>query len=93
MGRLRNPLLASMKAWGDAKVDRGWVHDCAGNDLQFRLQFRKMALARVILNSSRGLRQDIRQDMARLDERVSSLESQIGELRERMAKLEGSLDH
>ena len=69
------------------------------------------ALAGVILTATRGLRQDIRQDMARLesrlderingletglDERISGLESrfdglerQFGELRERMAHLEG----
>ena len=47
-----------------------------------------VALAGVILISSRGLRQDMR----RLDERISGLESQIGELRERMAHLEGLLE-
>ena len=45
-----------------------------------------VALAGVILTATRGLRQDIRQDMARLetrlDERISGLESQISELRE-----------
>ena len=62
-----------------------------------------VALAGVILTSIRGLRQDIRQDMARLearlDERISGLESrfdamekQFGELRERMAHLEGLLE-
>ena len=71
-------------------------------------------LAGLILTSNRGLRQDIRQDMARLesrlDERISALESrlderingldsrfdamekQFGELRERMAHLEGLLE-
>ena len=64
-------------------------------------------LAGLIVSSNRGLRQDIRQDMARLesrlDERINGLESQIselrermaheiGELRERMAKLEGLLE-
>ena len=47
-----------------------------------------VALAGVILTSSRGLRQDMR----RLDERIGGLESQIGELRERMAHLEGLLE-
>ena len=73
-----------------------------------------VALAGVILTATRGLRQDIRQDMARLesrlderinglesrlDERISGLESrfdglerQFGELRERMAHLEGLLE-
>ena len=55
-----------------------------------------VALAGVILNSNRGLRQDVRQDIARLesrlDERISGLESQFGELRERMAHLEGLLE-
>ena len=60
-------------------------------------------LAGLILTGNRGLRQDIRQDMARLetrlDERISGLESrfdglerQFGELRERMAHLEGLLE-
>ena len=47
-----------------------------------------VALAGLILTGSRGLRQDMR----RLDERISGLESQIGELRERMAHLEGLLE-
>ena len=73
-----------------------------------------VALAGVILTATRRLRQDIRQDMARLesrlderingletrlDERISGLESrfdglerQFGELRERMAHLEGLLE-
>ena len=72
------------------------------------------ALAGLILTSNRGLRQDIRQDMARMesrlderigvlesrmDERINGLESrfdamekQFGELRERMAHLEGLLE-
>ena len=71
-------------------------------------------LAGLILTSNRGLRQDIRQDMtrmeSRLDERINGLESrfderinglesrfdamekQFGELRERMAHLEGLLE-
>ena len=47
-----------------------------------------VALAGVILTSNRGLRQDIR----RLDERITGLEARIGELRERMAHLEGLLE-
>ena len=43
-----------------------------------------VTLAGVILTSSRGLRQDMR----RLDERISGLESHIGELRERMTHLD-----
>ena len=72
------------------------------------------ALAGVILTSIRGLRQDMREDIgkleSRLDERISGLESrlderisglekrfdamehQFGELRERMAHLEGLLE-
>ena len=61
------------------------------------------ALGGLILTSNRGLRQDIRLDMgrleSRLDERISGLESrfdamesQFGELRERMAHLEGLLE-
>ena len=58
-----------------------------------------LTLAGLIVNSNRGLRQDItqlRQDMkqmeSRLDGRITSVESQIGELRERMAHLEGLLE-
>ena len=62
-----------------------------------------VALAGLILASSRGLRQDMARLEARLDERINGLESQIselrermaheiGELRERMAKLEGLLE-
>ncbi len=73
-----------------------------------------VALAGVILTSIRGLRKDMREDMARLesrvaerisalesrlDERINGLESrfdamekQFGELRERMAHLEGLLE-
>ena len=47
-----------------------------------------VASARLILTSNRGLRQDMR----RLDERISGLESHIGELREHMAHLEGLLE-
>ena len=60
-------------------------------------------LGGLILTGNRGLRQDIRQDMARLgsrlDGKISALESrfdamehQFGELRERMAHLEGLLE-
>ena len=58
-----------------------------------------LTLAGLFVNSNRGLRQDItqlRQDMkqmeSRLDGRITSVESQIGELRERMAHLEGLLE-
>ena len=60
-------------------------------------------LAGLILTGNRGLRQDIRQDMARLgsrldgsikalESRFDGLERQFGELRERMAHLEGLLE-
>ena len=60
-------------------------------------------LAGLILTSNRGLRQDIRQDMAQLETRLredigklesrfDAMEKQFGELRERMAKLEGLLE-
>ena len=58
-----------------------------------------VALAGVILTSNRGLRQDMVRMESRLDERISGLESrfdamekQFGELRERMAHLEGLLE-
>ena len=50
------------------------------------------ALAGMILTSNRRLRQDIRQDMARLESRFDAMEKQFGELRERMAHLEGLLE-
>ena len=46
----------------------------------------------LILTGNRGLRQDMAQLETRLDERIGRLESQIGELRERMAHLEGLLE-
>ena len=60
-------------------------------------------LAGVILTGNRGLRQDIRQDMARLGAQIKDLRGEVGELRERMAheiselrermaKLEGLLE-
>ena len=69
-----------------------------------------VALAGVILASSRGLRQDMTRMESRLDERIGALESrlderinglesrfdamekQFGDLRERMAHLEGLLE-
>ena len=50
------------------------------------------ALAGLILTGNRGLRQDMARMEARLDERIGRLESQFGELRERMAHLEGLLE-
>ena len=58
-----------------------------------------VALAGLILTSNRGLRQDMARMESRLDERINGLESrfdamekQFGELRERMAHLEGLLE-
>ena len=58
-----------------------------------------VALAGLILTSSRGLRQDMTRMESRLDERIGALESrfdamekQFGDLRERMAHLEGLLE-
>ena len=50
------------------------------------------ALAGLILTSNRGLRQDIRQDMAQLRQDIKDLRGEVGELRERMAHLEGLLE-
>ena len=47
-----------------------------------------VALAGVILTSTRW----VRQDMARLETQINDLRGQIGELRERMAHLEGLLE-
>ena len=60
-------------------------------------------LAGLILTSNRGLRQDMRQDMAKLESqldgsikalesRFDAMEHQFSELRERMAHLEGLLE-
>ncbi len=51
-----------------------------------------VALAGLILTSNRGLRQDMRQLESRLEGRISALDAQMGELRERMAHLEGLLE-
>ena len=52
------------------------------------------ALAGLILSSSRGLRQDMQQDMARLDERINMLEARLREdmkeLSNRVARVEHS---
>ena len=50
------------------------------------------ALGGLILTGNRGLRQDMAALEARLNERIGRLESQMGELRERMAHLEGLLE-
>ena len=50
------------------------------------------ALAGLILTSNRGLRRDIRQDMAQLRQDIKDLRGEVGELRERMAHLEGLLE-
>ena len=58
-----------------------------------------VALAGVILTATRGLRQDMARLESRLDGSIKALESrfdglerQFGELRERMAHLEGLLE-
>ena len=55
-----------------------------------------VALAGVILASTCGVRQDMTRLESRLDGKISALEfsmnTQLGELRERMAHLEGMLE-
>ena len=51
-----------------------------------------VALAGVILTGIRGLRQDMARLESRLDGRISALEHQFGDLRERMARMEGLLE-
>ena len=55
-----------------------------------------VALVGVILTSLKGTETRLREAMAklesRLDGKIGALESQIGELRERMAHLEGLLE-
>ena len=51
-----------------------------------------VALAGVILTSIRGVRQDVARLESRLDGKIDALSAQLGELRERMAHLEGLMD-
>ena len=51
-----------------------------------------VALAGVILASARGVRQDMARLESRLDGKIEALNVQLGELRERMAHLEGLLE-
>ena len=51
-----------------------------------------VALAGVILASARGVRQDMARLESRLDGKIEALSTQLGELRERMAHLEGLLE-
>ena len=51
-----------------------------------------VALAGVILTSIRGVRQDMARLESRLDGKIDALSAQLGELRERMAHLEGLLE-
>ena len=51
-----------------------------------------VALAGVILTSIRGVRQDMVRLESRLDGKIDALSAQLGELRERMAHLEGLLE-
>ncbi len=51
-----------------------------------------VAIAGLILTSSRGLRQDMARMESRLETRINDLRSEVGELRERMAHLEGLLE-
>ena len=57
---------------------------------------RSVALAGVVLASTRGVRQDMTRLESRLDGKISALGSsmntQLSELRERMAKPEGLLE-
>ena len=51
-----------------------------------------VALAGLILTSARGLHNDMTRLESRLDGRIDTLGTQLGELRERMAHLEGLLE-
>ena len=50
------------------------------------------ALAGVILTSIRGVRQDMVRLESRLDGKIDALSAQLGELRERLAHLEGLME-
>ena len=55
-----------------------------------------IALAGLILTSSRGLQQDMRQDMTQLEKRlrddIQQLDARVGRLEHSQAKLEGLLE-
>ena len=51
-----------------------------------------VALAGMILTSSRGLRQDIQQDIARLRADMKQLSDRVARLEHSQAKLEGLLE-
>ena len=51
-----------------------------------------VALAGMILTSSRGLRQDIQQDIARLQADMKQLSDRVARLEHSQAKLEGLLE-
>ena len=50
------------------------------------------ALAGLILTTSRGLRQDMKQGKARLEAQINGLRGEVNQLRERMSHLEGLLE-
>ena len=50
------------------------------------------ALAGLILTTSRGLRQDMKQGEARLEAQINGLRGEVNQLRERMSHLEGLLE-
>ena len=49
-------------------------------------------LAGLILTTSRGLRQDMKQGEARLEAQINGLRGEVNQLRERMSHLEGLLE-
>ena len=51
-----------------------------------------VALAGLILTTSRGLRQDMKQGEARLEAQLNGLRGEVNQLRERMSHLEGLLE-
>ena len=78
--------VAGASAW----LSRRKEYTCPGKSWPFSaLGF---ALAGLILTSVRGLRHDMTRLESRLDGRIDSLDTQLGELRERMAHLEGLLE-
>lgn len=51
-----------------------------------------VAIAGLILTSNRSLRQDMARLESRLETQINDLRNEVGELRERMAHLEGLLE-
>ena len=83
--------LTERQPWADLGVSRAtWYRRFRGAGVA--LAGVGAALAGVILTSIRGVRQDMARLESRLDGKIDALSAQLGELRERMAHLEGLME-